>query len=722
MPDLTESSPASPAGVPLLAEFKPVSWDDWKALVDAELKGAPFEKKMFSPTYEGIVLRPLYTRAEGSRPVGAVSWPGFPPYTRGSRASGYRGRAWEVSQEIRAASPAEFNDAARSSLQRGLTALNIVLDQATRRGADPDSASAAEVGAGGLSLATLADLDRALDGIDLAAVPLFIRSGASGMPVAALLAALARRRGVALTAVQGCIEVDPLGVLAHEGRLPQSLAGAYREMAAVTAWAAEAAPRLQTLCVHSRSWHEAGGNAVQELALSMATALAYLRAMEAAGLGVDVTAPRLRFAFTVGTQFFMEIAKLRAARMLWSRLVGVLGGSAEAQRASLHVRTSLFNKTTYDPHNNLLRTTVEAFAAVLGGCDSLQVGPFDEVLRVPGEFSQRVARNQQLILRDECALTQVIDPAGGGWLVESLTEDLARKAWAVFQEIEKLGGMAAALRAGWPQREVAKVAEERLRNVSRRRDSIVGTNVYANLAETPLDVPDADPTAYHARRVREVAAARTTPENAQNEAVLESLARLVGRSGVGLFEGSVEAVAAGATLGEITRAIRIEDRPDDPVTPAGLTRAASGFERLRRAVEARAAVAGRRPMIFLANLGPLKQHKARADFSRGFFETAGFAVVSPPGFRSVADAAGAAMAAAADAVCLCSTDETYPELVPSLLAELRARAAEVPVILAGFPADQVAAHREAGVFEFIHLRADALEVLTRVAAKLGIPA
>ncbi len=719
----TPHTPA-PAGGPLLAEFPSVGYDAWKALVEADLKGAPFEKRMMSPTYEGITLRPIYRREDVASLAHADSFPGFAPFVRGPRASGWGGQGWAVSQEIAAPSPAEFNDAARTYLQRGLTALNIVVDRATRNGADPDWAGAAEVGAGGLSIATLADLDRALDGIDLEAVPLLVRSGASGLPFAALLAALAKKRRKDLKALRGCIEVDPLGVLAHEGRLPQSLAGAYREMAALTAWAAVQAPGLQTICVHGRAWHEAGGNAVQELAFSLATAADYLRAMHGHGLDVDVVAPRVRLAFTTGVQFFVEIAKLRAARMLWARLVSALGGSAEAQRASLHVRTSLFNKTVFDPHVNLLRTTVEAFAGVLGGCDSLQVGAFDEVVRTPDELSERVARNQQLVLREECQLTGVIDPAGGSWFVEQLTGELAGRAWVLFQDIEKQGGMASAMRAGVPQLAVAKVAEERLKNVACRRDSIIGTNSYANAAEQPLAARTHDLATFHARRVQQVAAARTSADDARHGAVLELLGAVLGKSGPALLDAGIAAVAAGATLGELTRAVRILDRPDAPLTAVCVTRAAAQFERLRRAVNAHVHGDrnGRRIRVFLANLGPLKQHKARADFSRGFLEVAGFEVISPAGFKTPAEAAAAALESAADAVCICSTDDTYPALVPPLVAALRVGQPGIVTLLAGYPADQVEALRAAGVNEFIHLRANALEVLIAIATQLGVTA
>jgi methylmalonyl-CoA mutase len=384
------------------------------------------------------------------------------------------------------------------------------------------------------------------------------------------------------------------------------------------------------------------------------------------------------------------------------------------------VRTSLFNKTKFDPYVNLLRTTVEAFAAVLGGCDSLQVGAFDEIVRPANEFSQRVARNQQLVLREECHLTQVIDPAGGSWFVETLTDQLARRAWEVFQDIERRGGMTAAMREGWPQREVSKVAEERLQNVARRRDQIIGTNIFASPGEALLEVPPSDPAGFHRRRAQQIADLRTAADEADHQAVLDRLSKVIDPAAPGLFDAAVEAVVAGATLGEVTRALRIREEHEAPIVPVCLTRAASGFETLRAALLAREADQNRRLTVFLANLGPLKQHKARADFARGFFEAGGFSVINPLGFKTAEEAAAIGADAGADAVCLCSTDETYPALVPPLVQTLRARNSTALVILAGYPPDQVEAHRNAGVEEFIHVRANALEVLTRIAKRLGV--
>jgi methylmalonyl-CoA mutase len=700
----------------LLTEFLEPSFADWRKLVESELKGAVFEKRMYTETYEGIKLHPIY-RAEDIAGLPFVnSFPGFAPFVRGSTASGYLKQPWEASQEIAVSSPSAFNEAARNSLARGLNALNLVLDHATRNGQDPDWAKPGEVGLGGLSIATLDDLARALDGIDLDTTSLFVRSGASALPFAVLLIALAKRLKKSPANLRGCIEMDPLGVLAGAGRLPQSLNEAYREMAVLTRWAGINAPSLRTICIHSRPWHEGGGSAVEELAFTLATALEYLREMERHGLDVEQVTPRVRFAVTVGEQFFTEIGKIRALRMLWSRLVASLGGSEASQRISLHIRTSLWNKTAVDPYNNLLRATVESFAAVIGGCDSLQVGAFDEVVRRPDDFSQRIARNTQLVLQKECQLTSVIDPAGGSWYVESLTSELATRAWVLFQEVERLGGMRVAMEKGFPQLTIAATAAKKLKAVARRKDSIVGVNQYANPKEKPIPATPPVDESFHRRRAQQVASHRTSLDDEANALVLRTLSRVVGLKEDDLIDTCIEGVTAGATLGEITRAIRIQDAPAAPITPMCITRASAGVERLRAAMNRQPAP----EQVFLCNMGPLKEHKARADFSRGFFSVGGFEVISPEGLATPEAAAEAFAASEARIAVICSIDDKYPTLVPPLISALRAKRPGAIVVLAGYPAEQVEAHTKSGVNEFIHLRADALEVLSKIQAQLGI--
>lgn len=668
----------------LLGDFPVPTYEDWRALVESELKGAPFEKRMCTETYEGIRLQPLY----GARDIAALphvpSYPGCTPFVRGTNAAGYLRQPWLVVQAITAATPAEFNRQVQLALQHGVQALAVDLDPA---------------GPGAAMFSTLAELDAALAGIDLAQVPLYLRSGPAALPFAALLAALAEKRNVPREQLRACCADDPLSGLASNGCLVRPLGEAYDHMAALTHWAVQGAPGLCTVSVQSQPWHEAGGSAVQELAFSLATALEYLRALDGRGLNVEQAAPHLRFDVTVGEQFFMEIAKLRALRLLWSRLVGSLGGSERAQAGALHVRTSRWNKTAVDPYNNLLRATVESFAAITGGCASLEVGPFDEVFRAPDEFSERLARNTQLILQRECQLTRVIDPAGGSWYVESLTAALAQEAWTLFQEVEQRGGMLAALEQGFPQQQIATTSAQKLANVARRRDLIVGVNQYANPLEQPLATRAAG------------AASRPAPVSG----IVHPVPALAGLPAQRLFAACV-AAATGSSRQEIAAALRTPSEATRAVTPVRPTRAAAGFEALRAAMHRQSAPVS----VFLCQMGAPKEYKARADYAAACFAAGGYQIQAPAAYATPEAAAAALAATDAPIAVLCSLDANYPALVPPLVAALRARRPGLLVVLAGYPAEQVEAHRKAGVDEFIHLRADTLAVLTKIHAHLGL--
>jgi methylmalonyl-CoA mutase len=356
---------------------------------------------------------------------------------------------------------------------------------------------------------------------------------------------------------------------------------------------------------------------------------------------------------------------------------------------------------------------------VLGGCDSMQVGAFDEVVREPDDFSLRLARNTQLVLQRECQLDRVIDPAGGSWCIESLTAELANKAWALFQEVQKQGGMAAAMQAGFPQKAVAATAAEKLNSVSVRKESLVGVNQYANASEKFLDTPVVDAKAFHQRRAKQVAAYRTSLEDAESDQVLGRLSKIVELSGAQHFEACVAAVSAGATLGEVARASRMLDTASEHATAVCITRAAVPFEKLRLAMN-QAIAQGRKPRVFLLNMGGLKDYKARADFSRGFFAAGGYEVISPEGFATPEAAVAAFIKSGAEIAVICSTDDKYPTLVPKLTADIRAEKPEKLIVLAGFPKDQIEAHKASGVNEFIHIRADAAALLAKCHAKLGI--
>lgn len=714
-----EPNPNQPAGEesgPLFGAFPAHSYEDWRKAIDKALKGAPFEKKLVTPTYEGISLQPLY-RLEDSQDLPHVgSLPGFAPYTRAAGLLGYVGKSWQVCQELPYSTADAFNQALRADLERGQNAVNLTVDQATRLGLDADQADASALGVGGVSLSSVADLEQALAGVDLTQTPIYIQAGGAALPLTALLLALVEQRGQSPAALQGCVGMDPLGVLARDGRLPRPLERIYDTMTRLTHWAATTAPGLQTIAVQGHPYHDGGGSATQELAFALATAVEYLRAMQSRGLDIDTAAPRLRFAFSIGSNFFMEVAKLRAARLLWAKIAQAFGGGAEAQKITVHVRTSAWNKTIYDPYVNMLRSTVEALAGVVGGSDSMHVSPFDEVVRPPDEFSRRIARNVHTILREEANIARTIDPVGGSWCVEWLTDAVARQAWSLFQEVEKQGGMFSALQTGWPQSQVATIAAQRIANLSRRKDIFVGVNMYANIQEKPLEVARLDAQALQRDRAAQLARYRAAADGGKRQAALEAL----GQAGDNVVEAAITAARGGATLGEIARALRAGDAAGMTVTPVCIQRGARPFEQLREAADAWVARTGVRPKVFLAAMGPLSQHKARADFARGFLEVGGFEVIYPAGFDTVEQAARGALASEAAAVVICSTDATYPELVPALTRQLKAARSDLKVLVAGYPADQAAAFKAAGVDDFIYMGADCHAILLNLQQQMGV--
>ncbi|MBN1826018.1 MAG: acyl-CoA mutase large subunit family protein [Candidatus Eisenbacteria bacterium] len=709
------------ASIPLRDDFPLPGPEEWREEAIRLLKGRPFEKTLFTETDEGITLRPIYDAEDVKDLPGLGAAPGEAPFLRGCRAAGYRADGWYVAQELPFPTYDEFNRALRHDLERGQTAVNLILDRAAQAGLDPDQAEPGDVGRGGTSIASVIGLSRALEGVDLERTPVYLQPGSAAMPVAALLIALARKRGTDPARLRGSVGMDPMTGLAVHGRLPVSLDRAYDELAHLTRWAAENAPMLRTLAAYGFAWHEGGGDAVQELAFTLASAVEALRRLEQRGLGVEIVAPRILFGLSAGTGFFPEIAKFRAARLLWHRALEGCGRGDLAARMHIHARTSSVDSTTFDRHVNILRGTTQAFAAVMGGCDSLHVEPFDRLLGLPGDTARRIARNTQTILREECRFDRVIDPAGGGWAVESLTHEMARRAWDLFREIEEAGGMPAALLNGIPQSKIAETARNRRKRVAVRTDVLIGVNRYPNREEGPPVRRFPDYESIHARRAARLRELRVSPEHAEQIRVLEKLGTILRSKPEDLFEAAADAALHGATIGEFTRMLRRGEDEETRVEPIPTFRSAHDYEVLRATVLEWRARSGAPPQVFFANIGPPSAYMARLEFTRSFYEIGGFETIHDRSFETPGDAAREALASEAPAVAIVSTDDRYPEAVPAIVAALRA-APNPPrrIILAGFPKEHADAFREAGVDEFIHLRADALASLRALADTIGV--
>ena len=695
-----------------LDEFTPPTDEEWKAACEALLKGAPFEKKMFTKTYEGITFDPMYTRkhTEDILPKGVM--PGMGDYLRGVDAAGYIGKPWGIAQACDETLPAENNELLRHEHDKGATIYHIVLDTASRTGVDARQAEA--VGDTGTSVTTVEDMHVLLTGLDLAKFPLYVYAGANAVPLLALVAAARRASGEDMAEVRGIVGADPIGALAADGKLPASLDAHYDSLAAAARWATVNAPHLRTVFVRSDVYSNGGANDVQEVASVLATATAYLRALCERGLTIDEAASQIAFAFSMGANFFLQIAKLRAVRPLWAQIVGAFGGSAEAQKMRIHARPALFFKTIYDPYVNMLRNTTEIFSGVVGGIDSFESAPFDEPIRKGDEFSRRIARNVQIMLQEEFGLLQPIDPAGGSWAVETLTRQMKEKIWAEFQRIEKEGGIIAALRAGSLQESVAAVLAARFKNADLRRDRIVGNNMYPNMTETLLETRAEDTAALKAQRTADIDAYLS---DIDVKHLGEALASLRQAHSV---DNAVEAALAGATIAELMTAVTEGDGAET-VTAIAPHRWSERFEALRQRTEEYKAEKNDNVKIFLANMGPIPQHKARADFTTGFLQVGAFEVLGNDGFKTVEEAADAARASGADAVVICSTDATYPEIVPALAPKLHEVLPKARVFLAGAaPKDLLETYKEAGIDEYISVRANCYEILESLQKQKGM--
>lgn len=695
-----------------LDEFTPPTDEEWKAACEALLKGAPFEKKMFTKTYEGITFDPMYTRkhTEDILPKGVM--PGMGDYLRGVDAAGYIGKPWGIAQACDETLPAENNELLRHEHDKGATIYHIVLDTASRTGVDARQAET--VGDTGTSVTTVEDMHVLLTGLDLAKFPLYVYAGANAVPLLALVAAARRASGEDMAEVRGIVGADPIGALAADGKLPASLDAHYDSLAAAARWATVNAPHLRTVFVRSDVYSNGGANDVQEVASVLATATAYLRALCERGLTIDEAASQIAFAFSMGANFFLQIAKLRAVRPLWAQIVGAFGGSAEAQKMRIHARPALFFKTIYDPYVNMLRNTTEIFSGVVGGIDSFESAPFDEPIRKGDEFSRRIARNVQIMLQEEFGLLQPIDPAGGSWAVETLTRQMKEKIWAEFQRIEKEGGIVAALRAGSLQESVAAVLAARFKNADLRRDRIVGNNMYPNMTETLLETRAEDTAALKAQRTADIDAYLSDIDVKHRDEALASLRQAHS------VDHAVEAALAGATIAELMTAVT-EGNGAETVTAIAPHRWSERFEALRQRTEEYKAEKNDNVKIFLANMGPIPQHKARADFTTGFLQVGAFEVLGNDGFKTVEEAADAARASGADAVVICSTDATYPEIVPALAPKLHEVLPKARVFLAGAaPKDLLETYKEAGIDEYISVRANCYEILESLQKQKGM--
>ncbi|KAB2639272.1 MAG: methylmalonyl-CoA mutase [Verrucomicrobia bacterium] len=680
---------------PLLAEFPEHTYKQWHRAAEALLKGAAFEKILVSKTYEDITIQPIYRSEDIANLEHRHHLPGSGSQVRASQRGGFLKTGWEISQTLITRCPAKFNQLALEGLRGGQTELNIPI---AKRRHQPASVSSS-----GLALKNLSSLQTAFADIDLSIISTFWRAGSDTIPVAALVFAAAQQHNLDLNTMRGCFANDPLGDLARYGSLDAGLDLRLDHLAALTGFASAKAPHIQTIAVHGDVYHNGGASATQELGYAIATVVSYIDALQTRGIAPATAFQHVRLCLAVGSDYFMEIAKLRAARWLVSKVASAYGVTHPT--IHIHASTSRWNKTTYDAHTNMLRVTAEAFAAVVAGVNSLHIGPYDELVGGGDEFSRRIARNIHIILREECGLDRVIDPAGGSNYIEWLTDQVAAKSWTIFQEVEAQGGMLAGLESGSIQAAVAAVCNAKLQNIRRRKDKLVGCNMYPDLKGQKLTPPTL--TAPHAP----AAPARGCGFQPQASS-----------SSAPLVAEAIAAALDGATTADLAAGCGIQP-PSGPaltITPIPQRRAAEEYEALRDASAAFALTTGSPPSILQLNLGPSGRYRLRADWTASFFEAGGFAVDGSRDFATVADAAQAAAASTSCIAVITSDDVTYLDAVVPLATAIKAARADLMLLVAGAPGDHEADWRASGVDHFVNVRSNNYELNRQLLSKAGV--
>lgn len=698
----------------LREEFPAPSYEEWRSVVDKDLKGAPYEKKLVWKTHEGIAVEPLY-RAEDLEGISHLgTLPGFEPYVRGTYPLSSVSPNWQIRQDCLLASPEGVNQAVRDGIARGQTAIAIRLDDAARRGLDGDAPEARELaGRGGTTLSSINGMRLALQDIELEKWPVTFRTGSAALPVLAMLVALADERGLDRRMLTGAVECDPVRSLAKTGTVRGSMDLQYREMAEIVAFCAKECPGIRGVMANSHVYHGAGASATQELAYVLAAAVEYLRALTERGISVDHAAQSIVFSVSVSTNMFMEIAKLRAARLLWSRIVKAFGPGSEASgKMFLHARTSTWTKAKLDPYNNMIRTSIEGFAAAVGGADSIYIAPFDETIGRPDDFGMRVARNQQLLLREEVHLDRIVDAAGGSYYVEALTDSVAQEAWKLLQEVEQQGGLVEAMKAGSVQKAIGEVRARKEAMIAQRRESIVGVSNYANPSERKIEKGHIAREEFLARRRERLHRLKSMRKNSDVRNQLGMMTNACADGEVGtLLPVAVKAAALGATIGEMTAALTAATEGTAPqVEKLPGRRASMPYEDLREQAEKYRDEHGHLPRILLAGMGPLGMRRARADFCHGFFSAGGFETVEPAAFKDAAEIPAAVAEHQALLVVVCSADEEYSAIVPAAAGALKDAGAKASLWVAGYP-ETVEDLKKAGAAGFVHIRANQLETL-----------
>ena len=660
----------------------------WEKLATRDLRDKPLDSLNWH-TLEGITVKPLYTAEDvvGLPQMGEI--PGAAPFTRGVRATMYAGRPWTIRQYAGFSTAEASNAFYRKNLAAGQQGVSVAFDLATHRGYDSDHPRVeGDVGKAGVAIDSVEDMKILFDGIPLEKVSVSMTMNGAVIPILAAFIVAGQEQGVEMAQLSGTIQNDILKEFMVRNTYIYPPEPSMRIIADIIEFTSAQMPKFNSISISGYHMQEAGADLVQELAFTLADGREYVRAAIARGMNVDDFAGRLSFFFAIGMNFFMEAAKLRAARQLWHRIMSEF---APQKPASLmlrtHCQTSGVSLQEQDPYNNIIRTAYEAMSAVLGGTQSLHTNALDEAMALPTEFSARIARNTQLILQEETGITHVVDPLAGSYYVESLTSELATKAWALIEEVEAMGGMTKAVASGMPKLRIEESAARRQAAIDRGDEVIVGVNKYRLAQQDPIDILDIDNVAVRKAQIARLAATRAARDEAATQTALAELTRRAA-SGGNLLEAAIIAARARATVGEISDAMeKIFGRHRAEVkTLAGVYGAAyegdEGFEAIQRDVEAFASEEGRRPRMLVVKMGQ-DGHDRGAKVIATAFADIGFDVDVGPLFQTPAEAAQDAVDNDVHVVGISSQAAGHKTLAPQLVQALKDKGAEDILVICG---------------------------------------
>ena len=661
--------------------------DNWKKLAEKELRGRPIEDLTWK-TLEGIDVQPVYT-ADDLAGAAAPAMPGIEPFTRGVRATMYAGRPWTIRQYAGFSTAEESNAFYRRALAAGQQGVSVAFDLATHRGYDSDHPRVVgDVGKAGVAIDSVEDMKILFDGIPLDKVSVSMTMNGAVIPILANFIVTGEEQGHDRALLSGTIQNDILKEFMVRNTYIYPPEPSMRIIADIIDFTSRDMPKFNSISISGYHMQEAGANLVQELAYTLADGKEYVKTAQARGMDIDKFAGRLSFFFAIGMNFFMEAAKLRAARLLWHRIMTELGAKdPRSKMLRTHCQTSGVSLTEQDPYNNVIRTAYEAMSAVLGGTQSLHTNALDEAIALPTDFSARIARNTQLILQEETGVTKVVDPLAGSYYVEKLTQDLADEAWKLIQEVDEMGGMTKAVASGLPKLKIEESAAMRQAMIDRGDQVIVGVNKYRLEKEDEIDILDIDNAKVRQSQIDRLDSIRATRDEAACQAALKALEDCAAGDG-NLLDAAIEAARARATVGEISMAMEktFGRHRAEVKTLAGVYGKAyegdEGFAAIQADIESFAEEEGRRPRLLVVKMGQ-DGHDRGAKVIATAFADIGFDVDVGPLFQTPDEAAQDAIDNDVHVIGISSQAAGHKTLAPQLVQALKEKDAGDIIVICG---------------------------------------